>query len=105
MLGVCRNACSRDTSSFPVCFHFLVSLVNDVDDEKGPAYFTYSSTLRYDKPFDLLVPSSGCACHGGCQAGDANCPCVQRNGGFLPYNSLGVVLNYKALIHECGPSY
>ncbi|KAK1386743.1 Histone-lysine N-methyltransferase, H3 lysine-9 specific SUVH1 [Heracleum sosnowskyi] len=81
-----------------------VSLVNDVDDEKGPAYFTYSSTLRYDKPFDLPVPSSGCACHGGCQAGDANCPCVQRNGGFLPYNLLGVVLNYKALIHECGPS-
>ncbi|KAL1815146.1 hypothetical protein ACET3Z_017720 [Daucus carota] len=81
-----------------------VSLVNDVDEEKGPAYFTYTSTLRYDKPFDLPIPSSNCSCRGGCQPGDANCPCVQRNGGFLPYNTLGVVLNYKALIHECGPS-
>ncbi|KAL8147414.1 histone-lysine N-methyltransferase, H3 lysine-9 specific SUVH1-like [Apium graveolens] len=81
-----------------------VSLVNDVDDEKGPSYFTYTSTLRYDKPFDLPIPSPNCSCRGGCQPGDANCPCVQRNGGFLPYNPLGVVLNYKALIHECGPS-
>lgn len=39
-----------------------VSLVNDVDEEKGPAYFTYTSTLRYDKPVNLLISFSYCFC-------------------------------------------
>lgn len=40
----------------------------------------------------------------GCQPGDLNCSCIQKNGGVLSYTALGVLLNYKALIHECGPS-
>ncbi|CAN4091323.1 unnamed protein product [Withania somnifera] len=82
--------------SQPVC------LVNDVDDEKGPAYFTYIPSLKYAKPFLTPRPSLGCPCLGGCQSDDSNCPCIQRNEGFLPYSSLGVVMSYKSLIHECG---
>ncbi|XP_019165750.1 PREDICTED: histone-lysine N-methyltransferase, H3 lysine-9 specific SUVH1-like [Ipomoea nil] len=81
-----------------------VSLVNDVDDEKGPAYFTYISTLKNPKPYEMPSHSFSCHCHGVCQPGDSNCSCIQGNGGFLPYNALGVLLTYKALIHECGPS-
>lgn len=79
-----------------------VCLVNDVDDEKGPAYFTYIPSLKYSKPFLTPRPSLGCQCIGGCQPDDTNCPCIQRNQGLLPYNSLGVLMTYKNLIHECG---
>ncbi|XP_057486486.1 histone-lysine N-methyltransferase, H3 lysine-9 specific SUVH1-like [Actinidia eriantha] len=81
-----------------------VSLVNDVDDEKGPAYFTYFASLKYQKPFNLPKPSLSCSCRGGCQPGDLNCPCIQKNAGVLPYTALGVLLIYKSLINECGPS-
>ncbi|KAM7505180.1 hypothetical protein LguiB_004084 [Lonicera macranthoides] len=81
-----------------------VSLVNDVDDEKGPAYFTYVPILKYEKPFPSPKPSFSCTCSGGCQPGDLNCPCTQRNGGYLPYTPLGVLLSHNSLIHECGPS-
>lgn len=81
-----------------------VSLVNDVDDERGPAYFTYIPTLKYTKPFPASKPTTGCHCLGGCQPGDMNCPCIQRNGGSIPYSSLGVLMNYKSVIHECSLS-
>lgn len=81
-----------------------VSLVNDVDDEKGPAYFTYIPILKYGKPFVSSTSSLSCTCQGGCQPGDPNCPCIQRNGGYLPYTSQGVLLSYNSAIHECGPS-
>ncbi|XP_057785705.1 histone-lysine N-methyltransferase, H3 lysine-9 specific SUVH1-like [Salvia miltiorrhiza] len=54
-----------------------VTLVNDVDGEKGPAHFTYISSLRYTKPFLLLnIPqvviawvdvNQACACPPNCR--------------------------------------
>lgn len=82
----------------PIC------LVNDVDDERGPAYFTYTPFLKYKKPFDLPKPSSSCTCRGGCQPGDTNCPCIRINEGFIPYISPGVLVSHKTMIHECGSS-
>lgn len=81
-----------------------VALVNDVDGEKGPAHFTYIPNLTYSKPFSTPKPSLGCQCLGGCQPGDSNCPCNQRNDGFLPYSSIGFLLTDRSLIHECGLS-
>ncbi|KAI8539760.1 hypothetical protein RHMOL_Rhmol09G0208000 [Rhododendron molle] len=82
-----------------------VSLVNDVDHEKGPAHFTYFPTLKYPKPVDSPQPSSfSCTCREGCHSSDLNCACVQKNGGVLPYTTLGVLLSFKTLIYECGPS-
>ncbi|CAH9131673.1 unnamed protein product [Cuscuta epithymum] len=78
-----------------------VSLVNDVDNEKGPAYFTYIPTLKNPKPYDMPSPSLSCHCVGGCQPGHSNCSCIQRNGGYLPYNALGVLLTFNSMIHEC----
>ncbi|KAL8095148.1 hypothetical protein AgCh_036557 [Apium graveolens] len=82
----------------PIC------LVNDVDDERGPACFTYTPSLKHKKPFDLPGPSSSCKCRGGCQPGDTNCPCVQINEGVIPYISPGVLVSQKTMIHECGSS-
>ncbi|XVF07048.1 hypothetical protein REPUB_Repub06bG0103500 [Reevesia pubescens] len=81
-----------------------VSLVNDVDDEKGPAYFKYYPWLKYSKPVNSTDSSTGCSCHGGCLASNSNCPCIQRNGGYLPYTANGVLVSQKTLIHECGSS-
>ncbi|MBA0837593.1 hypothetical protein Goarm_009736 [Gossypium armourianum] len=81
-----------------------VSLVNEVDDEKGPAYFTYSPTIKYSKPFKLVQPSYACSCHDACQPGNSNCSCIQKNGGDFPYTTNGVLACRKPMIYECGPT-
>ncbi|KAF3515677.1 hypothetical protein DY000_02062560 [Brassica cretica] len=45
-----------------------VSLVNDFDDEKGPSYFTYISTLKHTEAFRITQqhPATGCSCRGLC---------------------------------------
>ena len=80
-----------------------VSLVNDVDDEKGPAYFTYFPGLKNEKPVDPIEPCTGCNCVGGCLPG-SNCSCIKKNEGYLPYNANSVLVNQKSLLYECGPS-
>ncbi|PIA53258.1 hypothetical protein AQUCO_00900084v1 [Aquilegia coerulea] len=81
-----------------------VSLVNDIDDEKGPAHFTYCPSLKYSKPINRMKPSVGCDCRGTCLPGDSNCSCVVKNGGQLPHTATGLLVVRKHLIHECGPS-
>ena len=97
-VGVILQDLTSGAESIPV------SLINDVDDEKGPACFTYYPNLKYSKPVNSTESSIGCSCHGGCLAGNSNCPCIQRNGGYLPYTVNGVLVTQKALIHECGSS-
>lgn len=81
-----------------------VSLVNDVDDEKGPAHFTYVPSLRYTKAFELKHPSFGCNCQNACLPGDLNCCCIRKNGGDFPYTSNGILVARRPLVHECGPT-
>ncbi|XVF82599.1 hypothetical protein PTKIN_Ptkin16aG0062400 [Pterospermum kingtungense] len=81
-----------------------VSLVNEVDDEKGPAYFTYLASVKYSNSFKLVQPSHGCTCRDACQAGNPNCPCIQKNGGDLPYTANGVLVCRKPMLYECGTS-
>lgn len=81
-----------------------VSLVNDIDGEKGPSHFTYLSTVRYPNTFNLAQPFSGCSCQKECSADDLNCSCIRRNGGDFPYTTNGVLVCRKPLVYECGPS-
>lgn len=81
-----------------------VSLVDDVDGEKGPAHFTYIPCLKYSKPVNHTEPTAGCNCTGGCLPSNSNCPCIKKNGGYLPYTANGLLVNQKSLLHECGPS-
>ncbi|XP_057950290.1 histone-lysine N-methyltransferase, H3 lysine-9 specific SUVH1-like [Malania oleifera] len=97
-VGVILPDLTSGAEYLPVC------LVNDVDDEKGPAYFTYFSTLKYSEPFSSLKPSSSCSCQGGCLPGNFNCSCIKRNEGYLPYSANTVLVDNKSLMHECGPA-
>ncbi|KAH9616640.1 hypothetical protein KSS87_016466 [Heliosperma pusillum] len=81
-----------------------VSLVNDLDDEKGPSYFTYLRAMKYTKSHNLGESSYGCSCNSACAAGDLNCSCIRKNGGDFPYTSNGVLVSRKPLLYECGPS-
>lgn len=84
--------------------HVPVSLVNEVDNERGPAYFNYFYDLRYIKPYNLSNTSHGCNCSDACKPGDLNCSCIQKNGGDFPFTGTGVLVSRKPLVHECGPS-
>ncbi|KAL2942951.1 Histone-lysine N-methyltransferase H3 lysine-9 specific SUVH3 [Bienertia sinuspersici] len=81
-----------------------VSLVNDLDNEKGPPYFTYLKSVKYTKSLNLSDPTYGCNCHSACAAGDLNCGCIRKNGGDFPYTANGVLVSRKQLVYECGPS-
>ncbi|KAF2577565.1 hypothetical protein F2Q68_00000126 [Brassica cretica] len=79
-----------------------VSLVNEVDGENGPAYFTYSATVT---SFKLTQqPSYGCECGGACKPGNLNCHCIRKNGGDFPYSGNGVLVSRKGMVHECSPA-
>ncbi|KAJ1381488.1 hypothetical protein SESBI_45098 [Sesbania bispinosa] len=80
-----------------------VSLVNDIDNEKGPAFFSYFHSLRNPKPFGLMQPSYGCNCNKACVPGDLSCSCIQRNEGDFPYTANSILVSRKQLVHECGP--
>ena len=81
-----------------------VSLLNDVDEEKGPAYFTYVSTVKYSKSFKLTQPAYGCNCPNACQPGNLNCSCIRKNEGNFPYTANGVLVCRAPMIDECGPT-
>ncbi|KAJ4830133.1 hypothetical protein Tsubulata_006753 [Turnera subulata] len=84
--------------SQPVC------LVNDFDEERGPAYFTYIPTAKYSKSFKLTHPSDGCNCSNACKPGNLNCSCIRKNDGNFPYTSNGILVCRQPLVYECGPS-
>jgi [histone H3]-lysine9 N-dimethyltransferase len=81
-----------------------VSLVNEVDHEKGPAHFTYTNQVKYVRPLSSMKKLQGCGCQSVCLPGDASCACGQHNGGDLPYSSLGLLSCRKPMIYECGES-
>ncbi|CAM8963626.1 unnamed protein product [Rhodiola kirilowii] len=81
-----------------------VSLVNDVDDEKGPAYFTYFPSLKYSKPLTSGQPPIICDCRKSCSSGDPSCHCLRKNRGDTPYTNNGVLVCRKPLLYECGSS-
>ncbi|CAD6229387.1 unnamed protein product [Miscanthus lutarioriparius] len=81
-----------------------VFLVNDIDSDKGPHHFTYTTQIEHLNPLSSVKLSEGCRCLSVCLPGDANCCCAQRNGGSLPYSSLGLLVCRKTMVYECGES-
>ncbi|XP_027341757.1 histone-lysine N-methyltransferase, H3 lysine-9 specific SUVH1-like [Abrus precatorius] len=81
-----------------------VPLVNEVDNVKAPAYFTYFHSIKHPKSFSLMQPSHGCCCTKACIPGDLNCSCIRRNEGDFPYTGSNILVSRKPLVHECGPT-
>ncbi|CAM8892087.1 unnamed protein product [Rhodiola kirilowii] len=80
-----------------------ISLVNDVDNDRGPSYFAYYPSLKYTKPYRSTTQSLGCNCH-TCTPGDLNCSCIRKNDGDFPYLGSGILVSRRPMLYECGPS-
>uniref|UniRef100_A0A0D9W7S2 SET domain-containing protein n=1 Tax=Leersia perrieri TaxID=77586 RepID=A0A0D9W7S2_9ORYZ len=78
-----------------------VSVVNSISDEY-PMPYRYISRLQYPRYYKP-APPAGCGCVGGC-SDSIRCACAVKNGGELPFNDKGCILEAKPLVYECGPS-
>ncbi|CAL5002351.1 unnamed protein product [Urochloa decumbens] len=78
-----------------------ISVINTVDDVR-PAPFQYITRIKH--PFGLTkIRHQGCDCTNGC-SDSGSCACAVKNGGEIPFNLNGAIVNEKPLIFECGPS-
>lgn len=93
--GICVSDVSGGKELFPVF------AVNTIDDEKPPP-FNYTPKMIYPDWFFPISPE-GCNCTGRC-SDTKKCPCTVRNGGEIPYNRNGAIVEAKPLVFECGPS-
>lgn len=80
---------------------FAISAINTIDDEKPPP-FTYITSMMYPDWCQPLPPK-GCYCKDGC-SDSGHCACAIKNGGEIPYNYNGAIVEAKPLVYECGPS-
>ncbi|ONK59177.1 uncharacterized protein A4U43_C08F3770 [Asparagus officinalis] len=78
-----------------------ISVVNTVDDEHLLP-IEYITEVIYPLNYSL-TPLEGCNCVDGCSDSDT-CACAVRNGGELPFNRKGAIVEAKPLIYACGPS-
>ncbi|XBI67013.1 hypothetical protein VPH35_046446 [Triticum aestivum] len=67
---VILNDISYGVESKPVC------LVNEVDDEKGPSHFIYTTKLNYVNSLSSMRKMQGCKCISVCLPGDNDCSCT-----------------------------
>ena len=78
-----------------------IRVVNTIDDQRFVP-FEYITEVIY--PLNCHpAPLEGCNCINGCLDSDT-CACAVRNGGELPFNSKGYIVEAKPLVYECGPS-
>ncbi|XP_066323973.1 uncharacterized protein [Miscanthus floridulus] len=92
--GLCMNDISQGKEATPIC------VINTVDDVQ-PTPFRYTTRIRY--PFRLTEKHQGCDCTNGC-SDSVSCACAVKNGGEIPFDLNGTILNEKSVIFECGPS-
>ncbi|KAK9059180.1 hypothetical protein SSX86_021799 [Deinandra increscens subsp. villosa] len=92
--GVCVKDISDGKEVFPIC------AFNTIDDEKPPA-FTYITKIMYPDWYKPILPE-GCDCVGRCS--EKKCSCAAKNGGEIPYNHSGAIVEAKPLVYECGPA-
>ncbi|WVZ93103.1 hypothetical protein U9M48_039112 [Paspalum notatum var. saurae] len=93
--GLCMVDLSQGEEETPIC------VINTVDDVQ-PAPFRYTTAIKY--PIGLTkTHHHGCDCMNGC-SDTATCACAVKNGGEIPFNLNGAIVNEKHVIFECGPS-
>ncbi|KAI3468262.1 hypothetical protein Pfo_024925 [Paulownia fortunei] len=92
--GVCVTDISGGKEPIPIC------AVNTLDNEKPPP-FNYISKMMYPDWYHP-IPPAGCDCTGRC-SDSKKCRCAVRNGGEIPFNRNGALVETKLLVYECGP--
>ncbi|XP_022155516.1 histone-lysine N-methyltransferase, H3 lysine-9 specific SUVH6-like [Momordica charantia] len=93
--GLCVDDISQGKESIRIC------AVNIIDDEKPPP-FNYITKMIYPD-WCCPIPLKGCDCTNGCSDSD-RCYCAVLNGGEIPFNHNGAIVEAKSLVYECGPS-
>ncbi|XP_009626893.1 uncharacterized protein LOC107785273 isoform X1 [Nicotiana tabacum] len=93
--GVCVHDITEGKDTLPI------SAVNTIGGEKPPP-FTYIKKMIYPDWFQPSPPK-GCDCIGRC-SDSKKCSCAVKNGGEIPYNRNGAIVEVKPLVYECGPS-
>ncbi|XVF52531.1 hypothetical protein PTKIN_Ptkin05aG0025900 [Pterospermum kingtungense] len=93
--GLCVHDISQGKDMIPIC------AINTIDGEKPPP-FEYVPHMIYPD-WCRPIPSKGCDCVNGCSE-SGNCSCVMKNGGEIPYNHNGAIVEAKSLVYECGPT-
>ncbi|XP_020102452.1 histone-lysine N-methyltransferase, H3 lysine-9 specific SUVH6-like [Ananas comosus] len=93
--GLCVRDISQGKEKIPIC------AVNTIDDERPPP-FQYITKIIYP-PWYAKTRPMGCDCSGGC-SDSAKCACAMKNGGEIPFNFNGAIVQAKPLIYECGPN-
>ncbi|KMT15079.1 hypothetical protein BVRB_3g062010 [Beta vulgaris subsp. vulgaris] len=92
--GRCIADISEGKEDVPIC------AVNTIDDEK-PAPFNYITSVMYPD-WCQPIPPKGCDCKNGCSDSE-RCACAVKNGGDIPFNYNGAIVQAKPLVYECGP--
>lgn len=93
--GLCLRDVSEGKEKVPIC------AINTIDDEQPPP-FNYITKTIYPSQY-IKTPPKGCDCTDGCS--DSNkCACAVKNGGEIPFNFNGAIVQAKPLVYECGPS-
>ncbi|KAK2987659.1 hypothetical protein RJ640_012938 [Escallonia rubra] len=95
--GLCVDDISGGKELFPIC------AVNTIDNQKPPQFDYITRMIYPDHYLYHLIPPEGCDCVGGC-LDSKRCSCAVKNGGELPYNYNGAIVESKPLVYECGPS-
>nr|DAD47646.1 TPA_asm: hypothetical protein HUJ06_017583 [Nelumbo nucifera] len=93
--GLCVHDISYRKEKIPIC------AVNTIDDEK-PLPFKYITKMIYPNWYNPSPPR-GCDCTDGCSDSE-KCSCAAKNGGEIPFNYNGAIVEVKPLVYECGPS-
>nr|CAB3453218.1 unnamed protein product [Digitaria exilis] len=92
--GLCLPDISEGSERIPIC------VINTIDDMR-PAPFKYITEVIYPTWYKK-EPPKGCDCTNGC-SDSIKCACVVKNGGEIPFNSDGAIVQASPLIYECGP--
>ncbi|XP_039036629.1 histone-lysine N-methyltransferase, H3 lysine-9 specific SUVH6-like [Hibiscus syriacus] len=93
--GLVVSDISQRKEKTPIC------AINTIDGETPPS-FVYEPHMIYPD-WCRPIPSKGCGCINRCSE-SGNCSCVMKNGGEIPYNHNGAIVEAKPLVYECGPN-
>ncbi|PIA52357.1 hypothetical protein AQUCO_01000310v1 [Aquilegia coerulea] len=93
--GICVNDISFGKEKIPV------GAVNTINDERPPL-FRYITKMIHPPSYNP-TPHRGCECRDGCLS-SMTCSCANKNGGQIPFNYDGAIVEAKPLVYECGRS-